>query len=160
MPKLRQPNGGRFQCISCRRYIVKNALDFAAFLRANEMVYDGQYEIHYKDKLACYIEPPNDERRRWSVWTVGDYSNEYEDFPIDERTKEIAWANVVKCGNCVDCDRDPGKTGVIFGKEFANVCNGADSLAMRFTNPDVEALECVKKLVEMRKTAITRGCST
>jgi hypothetical protein len=133
---------------------LKNALDFVEFLRANEMIYNGEHEIRYKDECACYIDTPNDEQRWWRVWTVGDYSNEYEGFPIDERTKEIAWSNVVKCGNCDDCDRDPGKTEVIFGKEFVNVCNGTDNLAMRFVNPDAEALECVKKMVEMTRYVI------
>ena len=133
---------------------LKNALNFVEFLRGNEMIYDGEYEIHYKDKLACYINTPADGEHTWGVWTVGDYSSEYEDFTIDERTKEIAWANVVKCGNCDDCNRGPGKTEVIFGKEFANVCNGTDNLAMRFVNPDAEAVECVKKMVDMRKYAI------
>jgi len=133
---------------------LKNALDFAEFLRANEMIYDGEYEIHYKDKLACYINTPNDKEHTWGVWTVGDYSNEYEGFTIDERTKEIAWANVVFCGNCDGVDCDPGKTEVIFGKEFANVCNGTDNLAMRFVNPDTEAVECVKKMVDMRKYVV------
>ena len=133
---------------------LKNALDFAKFLRANEMIYDGKYEIHYKDKLVCYIDTPNELHRWWRVWTVGDYSNEYEGFLIDEHTKEIAWSNVVKCGNCDDVNCDPGKTEVIFGKEFTNVCNGVDNLAMRFTNPDTEVLECAKKMVDMRKYAV------
>ena len=133
---------------------LKNALDFAEFLRANEMICDGEYEIHYNGKLACYINMPNDKEHTWGVWTVGDYNNEYEGFPVDERTKEIAWANVVKCGNCADCNRDPGKTEVIFGKEYANVCNGTDNLAMRFVNPDAEAVECVIKMVDMRKYAV------
>ena len=53
---------------------LKNALDFSEFLRANEMVYNGDYEIHYKGKLACYINTPNAEENTWGVWTVGDYS--------------------------------------------------------------------------------------
>ncbi len=133
---------------------LKNALDFAEFLRANEMVYNGDYEIHYKSKLACYIDTPNDKSHMWRVWTVGDYSNEYEGFPIDERTKEIAWANVVYCGNCDDVDCDPGKTEIIFGKEFVNVCRGADNLAMRYKNPNAETLECMKKMVDMRKYVV------
>jgi len=133
---------------------LKNALDLAEFFRANEIVYDGEYEMHYKNELACYINTPNEQDKQWGVWTVGDYSNEYEGFPIDERTKEIAWANIVYCGNCADCDRDPGKTEMIFGKEFTNVCNGTDNLAMRFVNPDAEAVGCVKKMVEMAKYAI------
>jgi hypothetical protein len=68
--------------------------------------------------------------------------------------KEIAWANVVRCGNCDDADCNPGKTEMIFGKEFANVCRGADNLAMIFSNPDAEALECAKKMVAMRKYVI------
>ena len=135
---------------------LKNALDFAEFSRANEMIYNGEYEMHYKDKLVCYIDTPNAEQHTWRVWTVGDYSNEYEGVPIDEHTKEIAWANIVFCGNCPDVDCDPGKTEVIFGKEFANVCNGTDNLAMRFVNPDGEAVECVKKMIEMRKGDILK----
>ena len=128
---------------------LKNALSFAEFLSANEMIYDGECEIHYKDKLACYIDTPNEQDKRWGIWTVGDYSNEYKEFPIDERTKEIAWSNVVKCRNCDGVNCDPGKTEVIFGKEFTNVCNGTNNLAMRFVNPDAEALECAKKMIEM-----------
>ena len=135
---------------------LENALDFAEYLRTNEMTYNGEYEIHYRDKLLCYIDTPNEKSHSWRVWTVGDYSCEYEGFPIDEHTKEIAWANVVYCGNCDDCDRDPGKTEVIFGKEFIGVCNGTDNLAMRFNNPDAGTLECVKKMVEMRKNFIDR----
>ena len=130
---------------------LENALDFAKFLKANEMIYDGEYEIHYKGKLACYIDVPNNQHRWWRVWAVGDYSNEYAGFPIDECTKEIAWANVVFCGNCDGVDCDPGKTEVIFGKEFTNVCNGVKNLAMRFTTPDAGALQCAKKMIEMRK---------
>lgn len=133
---------------------LKNALDFAEFSGANEMVYNGEYEMRYKDECVCYIDTPNELHRWWRVWTVGDYSNEYEGFPIDERTKEIAWSCVVKCGNCDDANCDPGKTEVIFGKEFTNVCNGVSNLAMRFTNPNVEALECAKKMIGMKRYAI------
>ena len=135
---------------------LKNALDFAEFLMANEMMFNGDYEIHYKDKLVCYVDTPNAKRRTWRVWTVGDYSKEYEGFPIEEGTKEIAWENVVKCADCGNCDDayyDPGKTEMIFGKVFIDVCKGADNLAMRFTNPDAETLECTKKMVDMRKYA-------
>jgi len=133
---------------------LENALDFAEFLGANEMVYDGAYEIHYKGSLVCYIDTPNAQQQWWSIWTAGDCSCEHEAFPIDARTKEIAWANVVKCGNCDGTDCNPGKTEVIFGKTFANVCRGAEGLAMRFMNPDAEALACVKMLLMMRKYGI------
>ena len=133
---------------------LKNALDFAKFIKENEMAYNGEYEIHYKDELACYIDTPNDKSNICSVWTVGDYSSECKGFPIDERTKEIAWANVVYCGNCDDVNCDPGKTETVFEKEFVNVCQGVNNLAMKFNNPNVEALECAKKMIAMRKYAI------
>ena len=133
---------------------LRNALNFAEFSNSSEMIYNGSHQMHYKGKCACYIDLPNEQNKWWSVWTVGDFSNVYEDFLVDERIKEIAWSNVVKCGNCNDMNCNPGKTEVIFGKEFTGVCNGTENLAMRFMNPDAEALECVKKMVEMTRYVI------
>ena len=69
----------------------------------------------------------------------------------------------MKCGNCYGVDCSPGKTKMIFGKEFTNICN-ADKVNMTFmfTNPDDETLECVKKLILMRKNIIAalRYCKT
>ena len=132
---------------------LKNALDFVGFLDENEITQTGQHEWYYKGKCACYIDTRN-ESHSWIVWTEGDYHSEHESFPIDERTKEISWANVMKCGNCKDVNCS-GKAKVIFGKEFTNVCN-ADGVRMTFmfTNPDAETLECAKKLVLMRKIII------
>ena len=129
-----------------------NALDFAEFLSANEMIYTGQHEIHYKSKRVCYVDT-SIERHTWTVWTEGDYSNEYEGFPIDEQTKKIAWNHATRCGNCEGQKCSPGKTKIIFEKEFTNICNGAH-VDMRFDNPDAETLEGLKKLLEMRKYII------
>ena len=136
--------------------ILKNALDFAKFLVANGIIQADQHAMHYKDECVCYVDTRN-ESSSWIVWTEGDYSSERETFPIDERTKEIAWANVMRCGNCESVECSPGKTKIIFGKEFANICN-ADNVNMTFmfTNPDAETLECMKKLVLMRKTIIAK----
>ena len=130
---------------------LEQALTFADFVEASGMVYDGAYEIHYRDTLACYIDTPIEARPTWRVWTVGDFSAEYEGFPVEARTKEIAWANVLKCGNCADVNCDPGKTEVVFGKAFENVCNGVGGLAMRFDDPDAKALACAEKLIEMTR---------
>ena len=132
---------------------LENALDFLDFLSANEIIQAGQHEWYYKGKCVCYIDTRK-ESHSWIVWTEGDYSNEHKDFPIDEQTKEIAWANVMICGNCDDVDCS-GKAKIIFGKEIVNICN-ADNVHMTFmfTNPDAETLECVKKLVSMRKYII------
>ena len=133
---------------------LKNALDFIEFLGENEITQKGQYEMHYKNECVCYIDT-RIEHHSWIVWTEGDYSSEHKSFPIDVCTKEIAWANVMKCGNCDNVDCKPGKTKTIFGKEFTNICN-ADNVNMTFmfTNPDAETLECIKKLVLIRKNII------
>ena len=133
------------------------ALDLMRFLNKNEINQAGEHEMHYKGECVCYIDTRN-ESHSWIFWTEGDYSSEHKNFPIDERTKEIAWNNVMKCGNCDGVDCNPGKTKVIFGKEFTNICN-ADNVNMTFmfTNPDAETLECVKKLVDMRKYFIAKN---
>ena len=134
--------------------VLKNALDFTEFLSVHEIIQADQHAMHYRGKCVCYLDTRN-EHHSWIVWTEGDYSSEQEAFPIDERTKEIAWANVMKCGNCDGVDCSPGKTKMIFGKEFENICN-ADKVNMTFmfTNPDNETLECVKKLIMMRKISL------
>ena len=86
----------------------------------------------------------------WTIWSDDSDSNWFEDFPLDDHAKEIAWKNVDICGNCGGCDNPGGSRKTIFGKEFNNVCR----TTMRFINPDIEALECVKKMVEIRKNDI------
>ena len=134
--------------------VLKNALDFTEFLNKNEIIQSGQHEWYYKNNCVCYIDTRN-EKKSWIIWTEGDYGNECDDFPIDARTKEIAWMNVMECGNCKDTNCN-GKAKIVFGKEFAYVCN-ADNVKMtfKFTNPDVETMECIKKLILMRKHIIT-----
>jgi len=136
---------------------LKNALEFAEYLKANEMIYTGNHcEVHYKGNCACYIY--FDELCKlhgpWTVWTEGDYVGEHDDVPMDDGMKEIAWANVWRCLNCGNpCS--PGKSSIIFGRRFDNVCNAV----MAFRNPGRETLECVKKLVEMRKNDILKTLS-
>jgi len=113
-----------------------NALEFAAFLRANEIVYvrpdtgywaDKIYFIcNHKDQSVCYISINEHEDNTWYV--TGDDSGDtwYEDVILDERIKEIAWQNIDICKDynaCRSCG-NPGKMSrkTIFGKEFDNVC--------------------------------------
>lgn len=131
---------------------LKNALDFAAFLRANEITCGESYgDIRYKDKGVCYmhIDGKAEVPGPWTIWTDGEYCEEREDMPMDEHMKEIARAHVNFCASCGgDCS--PGKSATIFGKTFDNVCHSV----MAFTDPDEEALACVKKLLEMKKREI------
>ena len=136
--------------------MLANALDFAAYLKANDMSFkDGA--VHYKDNAVCYMHfgtaelgTDEDYPSPWTIWTDGDYSEERADVPIDERMKEFLWTNCVnKCGGCGgDCS--PGKRAVIFGKEFDNVCHAVIDLYKL----DGETYNYLKPLIEMKRRAI------
>ena len=131
---------------------LKSALDFVDFMKANDLTINGA-EISYDSKPVCYmhLDGNKDYPSPWTIWTEGDYSREHEDIPMDERMKEIAWANINTCDDCgAGCS--PGNRKMIFGKEFDNVC----SADMAFYMPDAETLECLKRLLEMRKNDIIK----
>ena len=128
--------------------------NFMAWLKTNDMTFeDGQ--VSYKGASVCYMHLDDGEEMPspWTIWSDGDYSCIDDNVPMDECMLEIAWANVNDCAGD-DC---PGKCGagkskVIFGRTFENVCN-AD---MAFYKPCAETLECVKKLLLIRKNDIDK----
>ena len=115
-----------------------NALDFAAFLEANEFHAGGDHgAVTYKDEAVCYIHLDGSDQAPgpWTIWLMSDYSAPHKDIPIDEQMKKIAWANVNTCGNCGGgCS--PGTRKTIFGQVFDNVC----STDLAFYNPDAKIL--------------------
>ncbi|MDD4493462.1 MAG: hypothetical protein PHV32_03815 [Eubacteriales bacterium] len=136
----------------------KNALDFLAYLRANEMLFERgkgywagklYWLIKYKDEYVCFIlvngGEDETEPEGWVIWSDDSDSDWYANSHLDEHTKAIAWENIDFCANCGSCSGGMRKT--IFGREFDNVCR----TTFRFNNPNVEALECLKELVEIRK---------
>ena len=134
----------------------KHALDLAAFLEASEMpaelAGDTLWKVDFKGKSVCYIHIDGAANMPgpWTVWPDGDYSSEPAGFAIDEPTEELARAHVNTCGSCgAPCS--PGKPATILGKGFDNVCGSV----MAFNNPDSAALECLKKMIELRKCAIS-----
>jgi hypothetical protein len=136
---------------------LKNATDFTAYLNKKGMSFerhpDGVWVINYKDKCVCFIGVDGTDQKPgpWTIWSDGGDYNEPEDFSVDEHIKEFTWAQVNICANCGgNCS--PGKRKTIFGKEYDNVCTST----LAFTNPNVEALECIKKLVEIKMYSISR----
>ncbi|MBT3276114.1 MAG: hypothetical protein HN368_23400 [Spirochaetales bacterium] len=140
--------------------VQKNALEFIEYLRANRMLFErwrkGFWEnklywvIKLNNKYVCFVLVNGSEENDdpWIIWSDDSVSKCFENFPLDEHTKEIAWKNVDFCANCGSCSGGTCKT--IFGKEFTNVCR----TTFRFNNPDVEALVFIKKMVEIRKNDI------
>jgi len=137
----------------------KNALSFTAYLKANVLLFErclnGFWEdklywvVKYKDETVCQIFVNGYEEGNWVVWSDDSGTNPFSNSLLDEQTKEVAWKNVGHCGGG-GCCRDVGTRKVIFGKEFDNVCLAI----LRFDNPNADAVECMKKIVEIRKNDI------
>jgi len=146
----------------------KNALEFVAFLRANNMQFirgSGYWKeklywcVNYMSESVCYIllyssESAVDSTEPWVVWSDDSGSQWFEDCSLDERSKETAWGHIDFCGNtgeaCGGCKGRLRKT--VFGKDFDNVCGNT----FRFDNPDANAVECMIKLVAIRKRDIEK----
>ena len=142
----------------------KNALNFVAFLRTNDMIFERSTTEYWKDKLYWYVKFQDEfvgfilvngygavgdetEPEGWIFWSDNYISNLFAEFPLDEHTKEIAFKHI-DFGTC-----GGGLTVKLFGKEFSPVCNGT---TFRFDNPDYISLKCAKKLVEVRKNDILK----
>ena len=133
----------------------RNALDFIAHLREDEGVSistdkddDRRVWIRCEDKLVCemQLEASEDSPGNWTVWFYGDCIG-YEDSPVDERIKAVAWTSITPCGNCgAECA--PGRRKTIFGKAFDNVCQST----LAFENPNTGTLACIKKIVDIFTT--------
>ena len=144
---------------SLRGDSLANALDLAAFIRANGMGFTS-----------------NDDGEGWAVGgTVGDslgymMINGEPDMPgpwtfwfnscdfgggetADVELKETAWAHSSVCANfssggkICGCGDQPGLHGTIFGREFENRCHSP----LMFTDPGAKTLEHLKKLILMLK---------
>ena len=141
----------------------KNALDFVAFLRKNDLQFERSTTDYWADKLYWYVNfkgafvgfvlingyglmGDETEPEGWVFWSDNYNSGLFADYPLDEGTKQIAFEHI-DFGTC-----GGGLTVKIFGKEFHPVCNGT---TFRFDNPKGPALECAKKLVEIRKKELT-----
>ena len=71
----------------------------------------------------------------------------------NDALKETAWAHVRSCehfssvGSQCGCGRQPGFSGLIFGKEYENLCFAR----LEFMNPDTETLEDIKRMMLLFK---------
>ena len=129
----------------------KNALSFAAFLRANGFVpevnneHDG-WNILNGDKVIVFLKVIGEE----NVFAI--VFNYYFDFdsdgPVDDDVKEFTWAHVVKCpngcGGTTICEMSQ-KHKTIFGREYQNVCVAP----LECFNLDSDELELAEKLMLM-----------
>ena len=124
-----------------------NALDLAEYLKKNGMTDDGA-RFYYKDELMCIFITFKDEHNPSGGLMIFDCPlTGIEGFPVEESVQEFVRAHANKCGSCGgDCGhKERGATKVIFGKEYDNLC----SSEVVFFSPDAEAVEKIKKLMEL-----------
>ena len=133
----------------------ENALDFAAWLRANGMSpgWYGQnrWKASTSSKPICFLflessyleyKPPLNLRLRLVLPHMKDYENSI----TDEALKQLIWDNISPCGNCTYCS--PGINLPLFGKELKGTCKNT---CMGLINPDKAALDNIKKLLLLEK---------
>jgi len=123
----------------------KNALDFVAFLKENEI----PPKLHVITVVGDGGDFPH--IRPWVIFfTVCDFDI---DGSANDDLAEFAWKHAHICdhfitgGQRCGCGRQPGSKKIIFGKEFENICH----CPMQFINPDTETLENMKKLLLILK---------
>ena len=134
----------------------KNALELIAHITANDFTItmnDENDESGWVVPNLGFIMINGSEEfpGPWTMWMEVNNIGEHSELPIDEHIKEFAWANIAPCGSCGgDCS--PGITSTIFGKVFENTCQSN----LMFTNPDAEAVDRIKKIVDIRKNDIAK----
>ena len=132
---------------------LKNALDFTASMRANEMHPDPDDHNWFKhlNQNVCIMLIDFPAAGSWEIfWSDCDVCGSgTEHSQVGERLKEYAQAHPNPCSmehkNCLK-----GRQKTIFGKEFDCLCTST----MAFENPDAEELGHILELAEIRKQAI------
>ena len=134
--------------------MLKNALGFVAYMKANGMALDVHTTVfYYLDKEVCCLTLDGNSHPAgpWSIYWMEYDVYEQDDFKVDEQLKKFALANIHFCSTG-HCDNSPGKSRTIFGNKYDNVCY----CCLHFKTPDAETLEKIKKLVELRIAEIKR----
>jgi hypothetical protein len=138
--------------------VQKNALDFVAYLRANEIEIppnepDGDFwNASYKGEGVCVINLPAVYENHVGFDTfINDLPDAWKNSPdMDERTKEIVWANVRPHDPTCHGKCSPGSRKIIFGKVFDNLCGSF----LGIYSPNAETVDCMKKIIGGLKSDI------
>ena len=145
----------------------QNALNYVAFLKANGITPDEPETFDAAAHTQCFFGSDNGSicilgighyPLKWGFSTCGGWDNvlfrsEYQDFPVDEKVKEFAWAHACTCrnfksnGKQCGCGFQPGRRISMFGKDFYHACHGG----LDISNPDGDTLESAKKFTVVLK---------
>jgi len=136
---------------------LKNAIDFIAYLKANKInpqwSATNVWKISYKSYSVCFIRlygAADYHGLKSGSWHIVPFIGEYEASSLSDELKEIVWANQKTCRGCGQCAL---KLNKVFGKEFGYACEKS----IVFDNPDAKDMECVERLIELRRSEIKEG---
>jgi hypothetical protein len=132
----------------------KNALDLITWLRENKMnpsrASAVSWKISCKACVVCYIRFEFDA----GCMRVSPIIGEYEHDSISDELKKIIMANKTAGRPCGErCHTCSYIINTIFGKEYDDACGQS----IVFTNPGADEIECIKKLLLMRRNIIQTG---
>jgi len=137
----------------------QNILGFLQHLVSIGMEVKGSFNdshFSYKGEKVCYTYFGSSSNNPgypepWTVWLPDEFGEEIESIAINDRMKEVVWLNAHGCDkNCPHIKKGCSGSRKILGRKFDRLCQ----TPIGFTNPNAEAVECAKKLMEMRKHAI------
>jgi len=131
---------------------LENAMSFVAWLRKNKMSpgwrspnswcssYKGKVVTYIKLGQEAYVDSDYDS---WQIVFFNHYNEEFDDL-LDKHIKEIIWSKIRFCSCCANYKCAPGVQAMILGEKLdKNICH---YMSLRFNNPNIEELECAKKL--------------
>jgi len=132
----------------------ENLLDFIVYLRRNKLnparSSASTWKISLKACVVCYLRYDSDAK----TITIHPIIGEYEHDSLSDELKEIIWANTKKKKDCHGSCRCSYKLKTIFGRTSDIYTCGN---AIDFINPNTDEIECIKKLLELRKHTIQNG---
>ena len=124
------------------------------------------WNCNYKGKTICFIRLGT----TWHAKKVGKIKweispnliniNAYENEIIDENMQNYIWDGLVYCKSCINSnglmrDCSPGLNKIVLKKNISGICvgffNGRKPIS--FQNPDEEAINIIKRLLELEKQA-------
>jgi len=165
--------------------VQKNALDFAAYLRENEItleenegvwVCDGAWDVIWVGTSnVSWVGADEPMPGSWTIFHSGYDHTKYDpdniptgkdgdkiglcDLSADERLKEVAWEHVKPCFHFTSNGKECG-CGKQPGRRttvFGKEFDNVCSATLQFINPDAETLEYVKKLMKLMKLGMLKS---
>lgn len=135
----------------------KRALDFVAYLSDNKINAQwsatNAWKISYQSFSVCFIRlygTAEYYNLKENSWQITPFIGEYDASSLSDEFKEIVWAKKRTCQICGKCAL---QLDHVFGKKYDYVCEKS----IVFSNPDAKEIECIKKLIDLRRNAIKEG---